>query len=202
MRLITALQIDTNIYTALLNKLKQYDVYGHSSRVALISANIGRINRLPELEIKQLYLSALLHDIGKIKIPYQILHKPEQLNDDEWDIVKKHPVLGSELLMRYSVPDINKKMTLAIRYHHERYNGSGYPDGLSGQNIPIYSRIIAIADALDVMTSQRPYRQNPLSQEEAINELRIQSGLQFDPYLITMTIRNLKGGKILCSKLG
>jgi HD-GYP domain-containing protein (c-di-GMP phosphodiesterase class II) len=149
--------------------------------VALISNKIGQIIDLTETELRRLKTSALLHDIGKTKIPHCILHKPEQLNGKEWDAIKEHPIHGEKLLIRLP---IDAEVIQAVRCHHEKYNGKGYPDGLSGKDIPLYARIIAIADALDAMINSRPYRQKPLSLDEAISELQIHSGIQFDPHIV------------------
>ncbi len=121
--------------------------------------------------------AALLHDIGKIGIPDSILNKVSPLSDADYHIIKQHSILAEKILMPL---DAGKQTSLIIKHHHERYDGTGYPDGLSGKEIPLGSRIIALADAYDAMSSDRPYR-NALSFEQCIAEIASQSGKQFDP---------------------
>lgn len=124
----------------------------------------------------------MLHDIGKIKIPKSILLKKEKLNNNDWDIIKQHPEIGYKITKRQH---INKDILEGIMSHHERWNGNGYPCGLKGEEIPLSGRIISIADALDAMLNPRPYRHYPLSVNEALTELNIHAGVQFDPYIAT-----------------
>lgn len=153
----------------LMKKLKDYDpnTYLHSKRVAELSSQIAKQMDLADRELKDIYYGALLHDIGKIKIDKLILTKPERLTLDEWKIIQQHPVLGYEIVNPYckgtSIPYI-------VLMHHERCDGSGYPFGLKGSNIPLSSQIIAVADSYDAMITSRPYS-GPKTRDQAILEL-------------------------------
>ena len=165
---------------------------GHSYRVAeyaaLIAAELGWSSE----EIQQLKHAAYLHDIGKIGIPDLILNKPSRLTDDEYNLIKKHTVIGAEILKDITfVPHIVE----VARNHHERYDGTGYPRGLAGEDIPYMARILTIADCFDAMTARRPYK-NPLSVSYAVSELKKNSGTQFDPELVDVFIRLINEGKI------
>ncbi|MCI8372661.1 MAG: diguanylate cyclase [Lachnospiraceae bacterium] len=164
---------------AIANTIDAKDAYtkGHSERVAEYSAVIAKEMGWSEEEVQLLYNIALLHDIGKIGIPDSILNKPGRLTDDEFSIIKQHTVTGGEILK-----DIHSMQNafIAARYHHERYDGRGYPNGLKGEEIPIYARVIAVADAYDAMTSNRVYRKK-LSNKVVIDELKKGLGTQFDP---------------------
>ncbi|MBC7337963.1 MAG: HD-GYP domain-containing protein, partial [Clostridia bacterium] len=146
---------------------------------------------LSDVERKRLRYACILHDIGKIGVPGRILDKPGRLTDEEYEIVKRHPVLGEELLKE--VPFL-REISLLVRWHHERWDGRGYPDGLKGYEIPLESRIMAIADAFDAMTSDRPYRR-ALSKEEAIAQIRGGMGTQFDPVLASEFLSLIEGGE-------
>lgn len=150
--------------------------YGHSKRVTLYSLLIGNELGLESEEIEKLRLAALLHDIGKIAIPESILLKTEKLTDEEWSSLRQHPVKGVKILepIKEFIPILP-----IIKYHHERYDGKGYPEGLKSEDIPQMSSIIAVADAFDAMTSQRIYRA-ALTEAEAIDEINRCKGTQFD----------------------
>ena len=121
----------------------------------------------------------LLHDVGKIGVPDTIINNPEKLTQDEYDLVKSHPVIGYDILDEiHSRPDL----TIGARWHHERYDGKGYPDGKGGEDIPLPARIIAVADSYDAMTSNRSYR-HYMPQEKVRKELLKNSGTQFDPVI-------------------
>ena len=150
---------------------------GHSYRVAEYAALIATEMGWTPAEIQILKHSALLHDIGKIGIPDSILNKPAKLTDDEYSLIKKHPVIGSEILKDITLLPHVLEVT---RSHHERYDGKGYPDGLAGKDIPIHARIVAMADSYDAMNSRRIYR-SALSREIIYEEIRKNRGLQFDP---------------------
>lgn len=158
--------------------------HGHSLRVTLYSLALAKSLNLPDSLLEEIETTGLLHDIGKIAIPEKILLKPGKLTDDEFEIIKKHPELGENL-----INGIGKLKLISnwLKSHHERYDGKGYPDGLAGEQIPISSRIIAIADTYDAMTSTRSYRP-ALSHEEAINEVKRCAGSQFDPNLAEIFI--------------
>jgi len=159
----------------------------HSYRVSAICQSIGQAIGLPEEDIKELKTVGLLHDIGKIAIDENILNKPGKLTADEWDKIRSHPEVGYRILN--TVNDMSE-MAEFVLAHHERWDGKGYPKGLKGEQIPLQSRIIAIADAYDAMTSERSYR-DALSEQVAINELKKNAGIQFDPLLIEIFIEEV-----------
>lgn len=158
--------------------------HGHSMRVTLYSLALAKKLDLPDNLLEEIETTGLLHDIGKIAIPEKILLKPGKLTDEEFEIIKKHPELGEHL-----INGIGKLKLISnwLKYHHERYDGKGYPEGLIGEQIPISSRIIAIADTYDAMTSTRAYRP-ALSHEAAIEEIKRCAGTQFDPKLADIFI--------------
>jgi len=174
---------------AIICSLEEKDSYthGHSIRVAEYSQLLASELNLSEIEIKEVELSALFHDIGKIGIPDNVLLKPARLSRAEFEIMKSHPVRSAKILERISGM---RNLIPGIKYHHERFDGLGYPDGLKGQDIPLYARIILIADTFDAMTSTRPYRL-ALDKEIAFEELRRCSGTQFDPVLVDTFIKAL-----------
>lgn len=143
---------------------------------------IGKCIGLDPKELKNLWYAALLHDLGKIQIPKTLLSKRERLSNKDWDIIRQHPENGSKLIKRERIA--SKEIIEGIITHHERYSGTGYPKGLKGDAIPLFGRIISIADALDAMISPRPYRNVPLVIDEALVEIRINTGTQFDPYIV------------------
>jgi len=154
---------------------------GHMWRVARFSTLLGRKLGLGNYDIINLRVAALLHDLGKVMIPVEILCKPGFLSQDEFAIVKAHPKVGSELIRRYSVGDTLEEI---IRHHHESYDGNGYPDSLRGEEILASSRIIAVADTFDALTSARPYRK-AMSIAKALAILVEQKDKQFDGSLIS-----------------
>jgi putative nucleotidyltransferase with HDIG domain len=151
---------------------------GHSRRVARYAVAIARLLGRSEKEVKDIEMAALLHDVGKIYEKYgPILSSTGRLSAAEWTVMQEHPIDGANLVstitrMRHLVP--------AVRHHHENWDGSGYPDRIAGENIPVASRIIMFADTIDAMTSERPYRR-PLSEAEVCAELLRCRGKQFDP---------------------
>ncbi len=173
----------TNTLRALVTALDMRDeeTQGHSMRVLKYSMIIANLMELhDEKELKTLEYGALLHDIGKIGIPDSILRKPSALNKKEWNIMKTHPFIGFKILK-----DIGflKKASAIVLHHHENFNGTGYPDGLKGKEIPIGARIFAVADAIDAMTSKRLYK-DKISFKKASEELKTFSGIRFDPEVI------------------
>ena len=171
---------------------------GHSHRVAEYAAQIAaELDWSPE-EVRQLKQTAYLHDIGKIGIPDQILNKPSRLTDAEYNLIKQHTVIGAEILKNISfIPHL----TEVARSHHERYDGNGYPDGLKGLDIPIYARIVAIADSFDAMNSRRIYH-NPLPPEVIRNEIFQNRGKQFDPKITDVFLKLIDENRLLLSPVG
>ncbi len=167
---------------ALANSLDAKDAYtrGHSERVALYSLEIGRVMNLDPEHLKTLHIGALLHDIGKIGISETIIQKTTRLTEDEYQLIKTHPVRGASIIEPAKF--LKEKVPL-IKYHHERFDGKGYPEGLKGEAIPLLARIICVADSYDAMTSKRAYR-DTLDKDAATQELLKCSGTQFDPKVV------------------
>lgn len=167
---------------SLVSTLDAKDPYtrGHSERVALIARRLGTELGLPEADLEDIYLSGLLHDIGKIGVDDRILRKPDQLTPDEFRQIQEHPIIGYQIL---STLQNLKPVLPGVRSHHEAWNGTGYPDGLVGEQIPLIARIIAVADAFDAMGSDRPYRAGMAIQKlEQI--FRQGAGSQWDPRIV------------------
>ncbi len=152
----------------------------HSERVSKLSRIIGEAMKLEEEALKELEIIGLMHDIGKIAINSNILNKPGKLTEAEYDEIKRHPEISYHILKS---ADVYTKLAEYVLSHHERWDGNGYPRGLSGEEIPLVSRIIAVADAYEAMTSNRPYKES-LSHEKAIEELKRCAGTQFDPEIV------------------
>lgn len=173
--------LSLQVVTTLASTIDAKDKYtnGHSIRVAKYSRELGRrMGKTPQ-ELEEIYFIAMLHDIGKIGIPDAIINKTSKLTDDEYNTIKTHPGIGAEILKNISeMPN----MEIGAHWHHERYDGRGYPDGLKGSEIPEIARIIAVADAYDAMTSRRSYR-SALPQEVVRGEIEKGKGLQFDPQI-------------------
>lgn len=150
---------------------------GHSLRVQQYSEKLGEALGLPSKKMMNIKTAAVLHDIGKIGVDDFILRKPGKLTKEEFDMIKKHPEIGSDILTDV---DFLRNAAGIIRSHHERYDGNGYPDGIKGDEIPVESTILSIADVYDAMTSDRPYR-GALSKEEALAEIKANAGIQFSP---------------------
>ena len=148
----------------------------HSRSVAEISVLVGRELRLDARQLELLELAALVHDLGKLNVPPEIIVKPGELDESEWQAMRSHPAAGAELLEPCAAP---REVLEIVRSHHERWDGAGYPDGLKGQEIPLGARIIAVADAYCAMIEQRPYRA-PRRPSAARAELLAQAGRQFD----------------------
>jgi len=171
-----------NTVEALVQALEAKDPYtsGHSSRVAQWSVKLGEVLGLPEDRLEYIKYAGVLHDIGKIGVSENILNKKGQLEDSEWDIIRNHPIIGQNIIQGI---DFLFDVGSVVRYHHERYDGTGYPERIAGEAIPLESRIIAVADTYDAMTSSRSYRKE-IPPEEALVELRRVAGSQLDPQIV------------------
>jgi len=179
---------------ALATTIEAKDPYtrGHSERVALYASIIAEEMNLPEDFLNILNFAALLHDIGKIGIPDEILNKPGKLSEDEFDKIKTHPVVGANIVENI---DFLAQASSYIRFHHERQNGRGYPEGLNGEDIPLGAAILAVADAFDAMTSDRPYRK-AWDMENTLCEIESNSGIQFRPDVVEALKKAVKKGRI------
>lgn len=180
-----AARLTTEVLTGTIRALvaavdaKDPHTASHSERVTRIASVLGKAAGLPEPRLRVLEFAALLHDVGKIGVPERILLKPGRLEPDEWEVFKQHPVRSAQI-----VREVGQLSEVAhiVLHHHERVDGAGYPDGLSGEAIPPLSRLIAIADAYEAMTSDRSYR-NALGPARAREEIRAALGSHFDPHL-------------------
>jgi HD-GYP domain-containing protein (c-di-GMP phosphodiesterase class II) len=177
---------------SLVRTVNDYDTYtgGHSCRVATTSGDLGRVLGLPKSEVAFLQQAGLVHDIGKIGIPDKVLNKATPLTADERHLVRLHPILGASILSR--MPGMDRLVPVVL-HHHESWDGSGYPSGVSGVRVPVEARIILVVDAFDAMTSNRPYGR-VLTTEEALAELRAHAGTQFDPKLVEAMHDAYRGG--------
>jgi putative nucleotidyltransferase with HDIG domain len=160
----------------------------HMKDIAEYSVTIAKKLRLPDSDIENIRRAALLHDLGKISVPDCILMKPGKLSEEEMDIIKRHPANGAKMIEPVEPLKHTREI---IKSHQEWFDGSGYPEGLRGEDIPLGARIIAVADAFGAMTTDRPYRK-ALSTEKAIKELKEGAGTQFDPRLVEIFISILE----------
>jgi len=177
------------LISSIVKILDLHDPYTneHSTNVANKSVKIAEEMKLGYDKIENVYWAAIVHDIGKILIPKDILNKRGKLTKEEYEIVKKHPVWGYETLKE---DESLSKLAKYVLHHHERWDGKGYPEGLSGESIPMVSRIIAVADAYDAMTSDRTYRK-ALGKDIAYKEMFGNSGTQFDPEIVEKFLKIL-----------
>ncbi|MGZ5473323.1 MAG: HD domain-containing phosphohydrolase [Thermoanaerobaculia bacterium] len=165
---------------------------GHSERVARYSIGIGKNLGLPDKEMRDLRISALLHDVGKIGIDDRILRKPGALSEDEFEVMKQHPAKGAAIMSGVAqLIDIIPGM----KYHHEKWSGGGYPDGLEGEQIPVQARIVAIADTFDAMTTNRPY-QKAMELGYVVEKIKSFAGTRFDPRVVDAFVNAVKRGDI------
>ncbi len=180
-------QILVSIIMTLVNTLEVRDEYthGHSTEVAVIATDIMTALKIDTEERFMINFAALLHDIGKIGIADTILNKKGKLTEEEFDAIKQHPVMGAKILA--GIPSLNQIAEI-VKYHHERYDGGGYPNGLSGAEISLGARIIAVADSFQAMISDRPYRKG-MSQQAAMEEMERNKGTQFDPEIIEVFLK-------------
>lgn len=175
-------QTHLNTISALVLSLETKDPYarGHSERVTKYSIAIAKELGLPAKEIEAIKQAGKIHDIGKLGIDDAILSKPGKLTEKEYAIIKTHPQMGTAIL---GPLDFLNTERIIMRHHHEKYDGTGYPDKLKGEEIPLGARIMALTDAFDAMKSERPYRK-PLSDETILSEIKKNTGSQFDPKIV------------------
>ena len=189
-------QMYTRVLTSLAHIVEGRDenTKGHCERVAQNAMVLGRALGFSTTELETLYWGALLHDLGKIVVSESILLKPGPLTEEEYGEIKRHPAYGAELLEAIS-PEF-QAIAEAVHFHHERWDGRGYPLGLRGETIPLSSRIIAIVDVFEALTSDRPYRR-PMLPVQAVDYLKAEAGFHFDPRLVALFEELYGKGKIL-----
>jgi hypothetical protein len=187
-RFVEVREMFTETVRSLAEAVDKRDTFtsGHSHRVQEIAMDIGRAMRCSDEELEALEWGGLLHDIGKIGVPDAVLLKQERLTREERTIMNAHPVIGEDIIK--PVTRLGPELPI-IRHHHEWFNGSGYPDRLMGDQIPKLARILHVADAFEAMTAPRPYRMLPLTQEQALAELRKFGGIQFDPVVVDAFVK-------------
>ena len=166
---------------------------GHSERVAEISLAIAKEMNLSDEEQYLIHIGAHLHDVGKIGIPDAVISKPGRLTNEEFALIREHPIIGYHIVSKVK---ILQTVSLIVRHHHERIDGGGYPDGLAGDAIPLGARIVAVADAFDAMTTNRTYKVS-MSISEALQELVNCSGTQFDREVVEVFVKIIKKGNLL-----
>jgi HD-GYP domain-containing protein (c-di-GMP phosphodiesterase class II) len=178
---------------SLASALEARDAYtrGHSDRVAMLSRRIAERLGLAVGDLQELHSAAMLHDIGKIGVRDDILLKPARLTEAEMDVIRRHPALGDTILGPLKFLG---RVATFVKHHHERWDGTGYPEGLAGENIPLPSRIVAVADCYDALTTDRPYRDS-MSGDRAIEEIRRNAGTQFDPVVVDALIGALESSE-------
>lgn len=174
--------------TSLAGAIDAKDTYtkGHSSSVSRYSEALANALNLPEEDVQRIKLGALLHDVGKIGIPENVLRKPTHLSDEEWEIMKQHPVIGAEKVLMPN--EALRDLIPIVKYHHERWDGKGYPENLAGTDIPFEARIVSIADAYHALISDRPYRKG-MSVQKACEILKMGAGIQWDADLVRQFIQ-------------
>ncbi|MDG5789750.1 HD-GYP domain-containing protein [Evansella sp. AB-P1] len=179
--------------SALANALDSRDSYTwhHSENVSRISLQIAKKMNLSKNLCDKIRIGGLLHDIGKIGIPENILTKRAKLSDEEYDLIKTHPIIGHDIIKHVSTFHGSGVLDIVL-YHHERYDGKGYPKGLKGKNIPLVARIVAVADSFDAMISKRVYRKE-YDLEYTLNELKKNKGTQFDPEIVDIFLQSFDG---------
>jgi putative two-component system response regulator len=186
--------------SALANAIeaREEGMRGHCERLTVLAMRLGLGVGLSEEEIEKIRLGALLHDIGKIGIPDRILLKPAALTPEETELMRTHTIIGDKLLEPI---DLLATVRPIVRFHHERWDGQGYPDGLAGEQIPLGARIMAIADAVEAMSAKRVYRE-PLSEPEIVRELEQGRGTQWDPTLVDLVLRLIETDAVSFSAEG
>jgi putative nucleotidyltransferase with HDIG domain len=186
-------ELFTDVVRALVNAVEARDPYtcGHSERVARFGRCLAESIGESPIDCERIYLTGLLHDVGKIAIPDGVLQKPGHLDEDERAIIETHTEAGWRILHEL---EALRDVLSGVLYHHETYDGNGYPDGLAGEDIPLDGRILAVCDAFDAMTSDRPYRDG-MPVEKALEILRNGSGKYWDPNLIDAFLDNIESIK-------
>lgn len=167
---------------ALAAEFRDLGTGGHVERVSLYAQVIASAMGIPEEECRLLRLASTMHDVGKIGVPDDVLRKPGKLTPDEMAVMQQHTSIGARILQGSNVPLVRTAAEIAL-CHHEWWDGSGYPNRLAGTSIPCFARIVSVADAIDAMTSMRPYRQS-VSMQDALSEVRAMAGQQFDPDVV------------------
>jgi putative two-component system response regulator len=189
-RLAYLAQLDTVERLAILAEYKDQVTARHIRRMSEYCAAIARGFKLPPSEVELILHASRMHDVGKIAVPDSILRKPSRLDAPEWLVMRRHPTIGSLILDNSSSELLQAGRVIAL-CHHERWDGSGYPSGLRGEEIPLWGRICAVADVFDAVLSERPYKPAyPL--DEALDILRSGSGTQFDPRVVEVFFENLE----------
>lgn len=180
--------------SALANAIEARDSYlhGHCERLAAVAVRIAELKGLSPEEIETVRLGAIVHDVGKIGIPDRVLLKPGPLDEEERAIIETHTLIGDKLLEPL---DLLEAARPAVRHHHERWDGRGYPDGLAAEGIPVAARIVAVADSVEAMTSRSLYR-STLSAVEVVAELRRCSGEQWDPEIVELALQLIESGEL------
>ncbi|WP_371364296.1 Cyclic di-GMP phosphodiesterase [Sporomusa rhizae] len=165
----------------------------HSKNVARLMADFAQYSDLTVEDVSMAYVVGIVHDVGKVSVPDHILNKPGRLTEEEFAVIKQHPDIGANILEE--VVGLEQVAEI-VRHHHERYDGEGYVQGLSGESIPLFSRMLALCDTFDAMTTARCYREKPLSTNEALAEISRCAGTQFDPQICRSFIEfiNYQGG--------
>ena len=185
-------QPDTNLYHDVVECImgaldaRDPDTAGHSQRVSDMSVALCRAIGLPEERVVRIHIAAHLHDIGKIGIPDSVLKKPGKLEKDEWETMKQHSVIGADILEK---AHHLRSLAVVVRHHHERWDGTGYPDGLKGEEIPYGSRIIALCDSIDAILSVRRYR-NAHDEKFCYDEIEKNLGIMYDPEIGRILLHN------------
>lgn len=191
--------INVSIIKAFARAIGTRDAYTmqHEEHVAALMVGLAEYMNMPADDVSTSYLAGLVHDVGKLGISEQVLNKPSRLTIEEYSMIKLHSAMGADIL---SEIDGFKDIAAIVRFHHERFDGAGYPAGISGAGIPVFSRMLAICDAYDAMTTLRCYRQ-PITVEEALSEIELCSGTQFDPVISEKFAAYIResGSKQLCS---
>jgi putative nucleotidyltransferase with HDIG domain len=191
-RMFKQLQITyVSTLKSLISIIEAKDAYtrGHTERVASYANAVASRMNLGEDERRRIVFGALLHDIGKVGVLENILHKDGALDSDEWEHLQEHPVVGARIVEKM---EFLTGVSEIVRHHHESWDGRGYPDGIKGEDIPLGARIVTVADSFDAMTTDRSYRR-ALSVDEAVSRLEAAAGIQFDPWVVKIFVSYVRG---------